>query len=94
VRKGDELAVALVEADWFPSDYLNILSVAETSGRFDEVLEQQCNHYHDVAGGRLIALTFAASALVWVLVGALILCGVFRIFLTYIDILNQLLDGI
>jgi type IV pilus assembly protein PilC len=94
VRKGDELSLALAQAHVFPRELLNILTVAESSGRFDEVLEQQTNHYYDVAGRRLVALTFAASALMILFIGCLIVCGVFSIFLTYLDILNQLLQGI
>jgi type IV pilus assembly protein PilC len=94
VRKGDELSMALGRAGVFPSDFLHILTVAETSGRFDEVLEQQSEHYHGEAGRRLLALTFAASVLVWLLVGAVIVLVIFRIFLSYLNILDQLLQGL
>jgi type IV pilus assembly protein PilC len=92
VRRGDELTLALGQANLFPSDFLNILGVGETSGRFDDVLQHQADHYHDEAGRRLIALTFAASVLVWLFVGALIVLGIFRIALTYLDIIDQLLN--
>ncbi len=92
VRRGDDLTLALAQANLFPSDFLNILTVGETSGRFDDVLQHQSDHYHDEAGRRLIALTFAASLLVWLFVGVLIVIGIFRIALTYLNIIDQLLN--
>jgi type IV pilus assembly protein PilC len=94
VRKGDDLSLALERAKLFPSDFLSIIAVAESSGRFDEVLEQQSNHYHDVAGRRLIALTTMASLLVWLFVGALIIWVIFRIALTYIGLLDPAAYGL
>jgi type IV pilus assembly protein PilC len=91
VRKGDELSMALGRAGVFPSDFLHILTVAETSGRLDQVLEHQAEHYHGEAGRRLMALTFAASVLVWLLVAAVIVLIIFRIVLSYLSLLDQLL---
>jgi type II secretory pathway component PulF len=92
VRKGEDLTIALGRAGLFPHDFLNILSVGETSGRLDDVLERQTDHYHGEAGRRLVALTFAASALVWLMVGGLIITFVIRFMLLYVDLINQALD--
>jgi type IV pilus assembly protein PilC len=92
VRKGDELSMALERAGLFPSDFLHILSVAESSGRFDDVLEHQADHYHDEAGRRLVLLSIAGSVLVWLLVGALIVTFVIRFFLLYLDLIDQALN--
>jgi hypothetical protein len=56
------------------------------------VLERQTDHYHGEAGRRLVALTFAASALVWLMVGGLIITFVIRFMLLYVDLINQALD--
>jgi type II secretory pathway component PulF len=92
VRKGEDLSAALAQAGVFPADFLHILMVAEASGRFDQVLEQQATHYHDEAGRRLRALTIAASALVWLIMAAFIIVFIFRIALTYLKIIDQLLQ--
>jgi type IV pilus assembly protein PilC len=94
VRKGDELSMALGRAGIFPSDFLHILAVAETSGRFDDVLENQAENYNHEVSWRLTALTLAAIVLVFLFVGGMIILVIFRIFLTYLNILDQLLQGI
>ncbi len=92
VRKGTDLSLALARAGLFPRDFLNILKVAEDSGRFDDVLQQQTDHYHDEAGRRLKVLTFAGTALVWLCVGGLIVSVVFRFAAMYLDLIDQALD--
>jgi type IV pilus assembly protein PilC len=92
VRKGDELSMALARAGVFPREFLHILSVAETSGRFDDVLQHQTEHYHDEAGRRLVVLSVAGTALVWLLVGALIITFIIRFFLLYLDLIDQALN--
>jgi type IV pilus assembly protein PilC len=95
VRKGDDLSLALTQAGLFPADFLKILMTAETSGRFDDALEHQAQHYNDEAGRRLKVLTFAASMLVGLTVLAIFVWFIFRFFiLVYLKIINNLLDGI
>jgi len=92
VRKGDDLVLALERAEVFPHDFLNILAVAENAGRFDDVLDHQAEHYHEESGRRLRALTFAGTALVWMMVGGVIITIVFRFFLLYLDLIDQALN--
>ena len=89
VKRGDDLTVALAATGLFPEDLQHILAVGEESGRLTEVLRQQAEHYHDEAGRRMTALTTALSVLVWLIVAAFIITAVFRIFLAYIDLYNQ-----
>jgi type IV pilus assembly protein PilC len=89
VRRGSELTPALASTGLFPTEFQHILAVAEESGRMTEVLRQEADNYHEEAGRRLTALTVAMSVLVWVVVAGFIIFTVFRIFLSYIDLLNQ-----
>ncbi len=52
VKAGDELTVALGRGQVFPPDFLNMIAIAEESGRLDAVLEHQAAHYQDLAGRR------------------------------------------
>jgi type IV pilus assembly protein PilC len=90
VRGGDDLTVALDRPGLFPRDFLHIIAVAEESGRLDDVLRHQADHYHDEASRRLAFLTSLAGYGVWALVGIFIIVAIFRIFMTYIRILNSI----
>ena len=89
VKRGGELTQALAATGLFPTEFQHILAVAEESGRLPEVLRQEANHYHEEAGRRLTALTVAMTVLVWLGVAGFIIFAVFRIFLAYLDLLNQ-----
>jgi type IV pilus assembly protein PilC len=89
VKRGDDLTVALATTGLFPEDFQHILAVGEESGRLTDVLRQQAEHYHEEAGRRMTALTVALTVLVWLMVAGFIIAAVFRIFLAYIDLINQ-----
>jgi type IV pilus assembly protein PilC len=89
VKAGDELTAALGRTGIFPEDFLRILHTAEESGRLTEVLQQQGNHYDEESSRRLAILTGLASYGVWFFVGALLIFAIFRIFGSYIALLNQ-----
>ena len=89
VGAGDELTVALTRTGLFPEDCRNILAVAEESGRLHEVLRQQAEHYHEEASRRLVVLTSVAGYGVWAFVGVCIIVAIFRIFGSYLDLLNS-----
>jgi type II secretory pathway component PulF len=89
VREGDELTTALTRTGLFPGDFLQILAVAEESGRLDEVLRHQAEHYHEEAERRLTFLTALAGYGVWVLVAAILIAVIFRLAFTYFEMLNS-----
>jgi type IV pilus assembly protein PilC len=90
IEEGDDLTVALSAAHLFPTDFLNILANAEEGGRVTEVLQHQTDHYQEEAGRRLIILTVTASWGVWLFVAACIIFVIFRMFLSYLDLLDSL----
>ena len=63
--------------------------MAEESGRLTEVLRQEADYYHDEAGRRMKALTAALAWLVWLIVAGFIIIFVFRVFLAYLGLFNQ-----
>jgi type II secretory pathway component PulF len=89
VKAGDDLTFALGRTGMFPEDFLRILHTAEESGRLDDVLRQQGEHYDEESSRRLATLTGLASYGVWLFVGAIIIFAIFRIYGSYIALLNQ-----
>lgn len=90
VKRGDDLTAALATTGLFPQEFQHILAVAEESGRLTEVLRQEADHYDEEAGRRLTVLTVAMSVLVWLMVAGFIIFAIFRIFLAYIGLIDQL----
>jgi type IV pilus assembly protein PilC len=88
VKRGEELTTALTATRLFPGDFLNIMAVAEESGRLSEVMAQQAEHYQEESGRRLTILTQVASWGVWLVVAILIIIVIFRIALVYIGLLD------
>jgi type IV pilus assembly protein PilC len=88
VRAGEDLTMALTAPRLFPTDFLHVISVGEESGRLTEVLEQQGQQFHEESERRLRILAAVASGLVWLFVAGVIVLAIFRIFLTYIDLLD------
>ena len=64
LKGGDDLALALTNAQLFPEQFLNIVAVAEEGGRISEVMEHQAEQYQDESRRRLTILTqiFVAKA--------------------------------
>ena len=90
VKRGDELTAALTATGLFPEEFRHILSTAEESGRLTEVLRQEAEHYHDEAGRRMTVLMVMLSVMVWLTVAAFIILMIFRFFLAYVGLIDQL----
>jgi type IV pilus assembly protein PilC len=88
VKAGEELTVALARTRLFPVEFEHVIEVGEESGRLTEVLEQQGGQYAEESERRLAVLTSTAAWGVWVFVAGLIIFCIFRIALTYIDMLD------
>lgn len=94
VRDGEDLTAALSRSRLFPEEFLHVLSVGEESGRLTEVLEQQGDQYQGESERRLRVLAMAASGVVWMIVGLIIVIAIFRIFLTYLGMLDPARYGV
>lgn len=81
VRAGQELTLALARMRLLPEAFVQVLEVAEQSGKLPEVMRRQSDHYRDEAERRLKALTRAAAFLIWLLTAAFIAFAIIRIFI-------------
>jgi type IV pilus assembly protein PilC len=94
LRGGGDLAAALAGSDLFSEEFLNVVAVGEESGRLPEVMEQQAHYYQELAGRRLTVLTHLAGWGVWLFVAVLIIIVIFRLFLTYLGLLDPAKYGL
>jgi type IV pilus assembly protein PilC len=85
---GEELAVALKRSRLFPEEFENILANAEESGRLTQVLDHQARYYEEESSRRLTILTKVAAWLIWLSVAILIIIMIFRMYLSYLGMLD------
>jgi type IV pilus assembly protein PilC len=90
VQRGDELTLALRRTGLFPEDFDRIIAVAEESGKLNDVLKHQADHYYEEASRRLAVLTSLAGFGVWALVAIFIIIAIFRIYGSYLNMIDQL----
>src|SRR5262249_27872431 len=93
VARGSALVRALTKTGLIPDDCRHILAVAEESGRLDDVLRQQAEHYDEEAGRRLATLTRALGWGVWLGVAVVIVVAVFRLFGSYVEQIDRATGG-
>jgi type IV pilus assembly protein PilC len=89
VKAGDELTVALAKTRLFPEQFQQVLAVGEESGRLTDVLEHQAEQYAEESERRLKALATAAGWGVWAAIAGIIIFCIFRIALSYINLLDE-----
>ncbi len=90
VKRGDDLTLALRRTGLMPTDFLHIIEVAEESGKLSDVLRHQADHYYEEASRRLAVLTSIAGFGVWATVALFIIIAIFRIYGSYINMLDQI----
>lgn len=90
VAAGDEVTDALAATSLFPDDLMRSVAVAEESGRLSEVMRHQGEFYHEEASRRLIFLTAIAGYVVWGVVGLFIIIAIFRLYGSYLSMLNSI----
>jgi type IV pilus assembly protein PilC len=88
VRSGETVGEALASVQLFPKEFMNILATAEHTGQIPEVMRHQTEFYEEEAGRRLVLLTRAAGFAIWFIVACLIVWVIFRMFTTYLGLLD------
>jgi type II secretory pathway component PulF len=89
IRNGEDLAIALRKTGVFPEDFLNIVESAEEGGRVSEVMRHQTEFYEEETRRHLTILTTTASWGVYFLVACLIIFMIFRIFSSYLGLIDS-----
>jgi type IV pilus assembly protein PilC len=90
VDGGASLAEVLNGTGLFPRDYIDIVDVAEESGKLSERLSWLASHYADKAEFALRALAAVVARLVWAVVAAVIIVFIVKFFMRYAGALRGL----
>lgn len=93
VMAGEDLTDALQSTDLFPRQYIEMVRVGEATGTVPEALERLSPQFEEDARRSLYGLTVALGWVIWSLVAGMIIFLIFRIMLTYIDMINRAAAG-
>jgi type IV pilus assembly protein PilC len=80
-RGGEEVATILAGCGTtlFPEEFLDAVSVGETTGQLAEVMQKQARHYRDEAARKMKLLTMIAGGVVYLMVGILVIVMIFQV---------------
>jgi type IV pilus assembly protein PilC len=93
IRQGDNLTAALQGTGLFPRQYLEILSVAEESGKISERFEWLAREHQKQAQRSLSALMAFLGYLIWALLAAIILYFIITFFSRYVGQITRMTGG-
>jgi len=89
IAMGNSIYETFAATGVFPDDFLDVLAVGEQSGRLSESLAILASQYRDRAQAALATLTTIAGFLVWVVVAAIIISLIIRLFMFYLGAINE-----
>jgi type IV pilus assembly protein PilC len=92
VMEGEEFTTALSITGLFPQQFLEMVSVGESSGTVPETLQRLSPQFEDQARRSLSALSVALGVVIWMMVAGLIIFLIFRIMLAYVGMLNEAIN--
>jgi type II secretory pathway component PulF len=90
ISSGMTLYAALASTGVFPRELLDAISVGEQAGSLVETVRRQAEDYQQRARGALSLLAQMAGYVLWLLVAALIIVLIFRLFNSYVGTINSL----
>jgi len=94
IMEGEDLTTALAGSRLFPDDFVEMVSVAETSGTVPEALYRLSPQFEDQAQRSLKALTRAMAVLVWLVVAGFIVFFIIRFVRWYVNMISDAANGL
>jgi type II secretory pathway component PulF len=90
IENGRTVTQSLAATGVFPNDLLDSIAVGEESGRLVETMEREAKEYEERSGTAISILAQAAGYLIWFIVAAFIIVMIFRMFSSYLGMLQGL----
>jgi type IV pilus assembly protein PilC len=89
IESGGTILYTLSDTGEFPGDFLDHVAVGEESGRLAETMRHQSDEYQERASMAIATLAQIAGYTLWAGIAAIIIVLIFRIFSTYLGVLNE-----
>ena len=91
IAAGHTIHEAFCRAGGYPAEFLDTLAVGEESGKVVESMGRLARQYTEQARAAIGVLTVIAGVAVYILVGAVIILMIFRVFGFYLGTINSFL---
>jgi type II secretory pathway component PulF len=92
IMHGTSLTEAFGDARCFPRDFMDALAVGEQSGRLSQTMENLSRQYQDQSRAAMATLTTLAGFAIWIMIAAVIIFMIFRLFNFYLGTINNALN--
>jgi type IV pilus assembly protein PilC len=89
IEQGRSVTQSLAATGVFPNDLLDSIAVGEESGRLVETMEREAKEYEERSATAIAILAQAAGYAIWLLVAAFIIVMIFRMFSSYLGMLQE-----
>lgn len=89
VKSGKELGEAIRRSKVFPSEFADILEVAEVSGQIPESMARQAAHYREEASRRMKNLSRMTGYAVYFFIAGCLVWAIFKIGSIYVGAIND-----
>ncbi|MBN2476551.1 MAG: type II secretion system F family protein [Pirellulales bacterium] len=89
---GNSIHRAFVATGCFPHEFLDALAVGEESGKLVESMGRLARQYREHARTAIAVLTKVGGLMVWMLIAAVIIFLIFRLFAFYLGTINNALE--
>src|SRR5690606_1418944 len=90
IQRGMSIQASLAETGAFPGDLLDAIAVGEQTGMLAATTERQAREYQRRAATAISVIAQTIGYLIWALVAVLIIMLIFRVFSSYVGIIQGL----
>lgn len=91
--QGEEVHDILRSTGSFPHDFLDVVETGEISGMLTESMDKLASIYQEKAKAALNTIAVIGGVLVWMLVAAMIIGLIVKLFSFYLGTLNEFIDN-
>jgi len=92
IAEGNSIYEAFYMSGVCPADFLDTLAVGEQSGKIVESMGQLSRQYDQQARSALTTLTMLSGVAVWIVIGAISVALIFRLFMFYIGTIYNAME--
>ena len=84
LEAGRDMHAVLGDTGLFQEDTLEVIELGEASGRLAELLDKHFRHLKAQVKSSMATITYLASAVIWIVIAAILITIIFRIFSMYV----------
>ncbi|MEO9593142.1 type II secretion system F family protein [Rhodopirellula bahusiensis] len=85
ILQGRDMHSTLADTYLFQEETIEVVELGEASGKLAETLDKHFRHLKTQVKSSMARLTYVASALIWMVIAALLILIIFRVFSMYLN---------